>query len=104
MSKPEFVILLNSPDAPTKNVGGAWLNKYGGLTLRLDPGFVLDWRLTAKDSGYYINLAPNLDAYGDQQRAICEDMLELFDGYTKSKPRRKKSEEEDPLDFLRGLP
>lgn len=56
--RPDYKIRV-TPKSDKKNysvVGAAWLTETGMISVKLNPGTVLDWRMNAE---YFISLVPN---------------------------------------------
>ena len=55
---PDLVLKVKKATAKSGGgkMGAAWKNPDGSISLKLDPGTVLDWRMT--EEGYLITLFP----------------------------------------------
>ncbi len=54
---PNFTLKVGNRVTKATTIAGAgWVTDYGGVTIKLNPGVVLDWRLCAD---HYIVLVPN---------------------------------------------
>ncbi len=59
---PDYRVTVASKESDnrkTGKVGAAWKNEHGGISIQLDPGAVLDWRMCET---HYITLWPVEDA------------------------------------------
>lgn len=65
--KPDFVLKMKSrvPDSKdSQYVGVGWQNEKGGISLKLNPGTVLDWHDFMQD--YYLSLWSNESKESDE--------------------------------------
>lgn len=56
-NRPDFTLKVVNRTTKARTFAGAgWATDYGGVTIKLNPGVVLDWRMC---EDHYIVLVPN---------------------------------------------